>query len=591
MLNQLFGSKTRVQVLGFLFQHPNQKVYPREVATAMETDAANTLREFRRLEHMGILQRFQKDGRSYYRLDTRFPHYNGLVEIFSHRETSQQLFPVIKREASRQSSLVHGRSWYHQRFDGCPLFLFHVGEAEITQEKRKPAGTEANIRVCFFDSGKADWYLDEEDIQRGSSVIIKIAKKDTEVSKKLLAAWQTDEYAFQRYVDEEFPKLTLSSLSKNALAKEWKHFYSLGKSRFTSSAIIDHFALGTDQIIRDRLRKEVFAAEAGKKLKETEFNDIFSVLTAPIHQSFINQAEIELLRIGMGKSRETLLQFSQRYSWLHNNYYESITLTPAYFQKELHAWKKSGKSLSHECASLEDTPKRNAERKRTMMKKFRISQGLRTLLTISEDFSWWQDERKRATYRNIQVGSIFLKEVARRTGYTVEELKYCVASEIISVLEKKLPSRKDLRSRVKGCVVLATREGYTIHTGKDIQLIRKSMFLDQQLDSVQDVRGLSACVGRAVGTVKVVLSATEIAKVQKGDILISVMTRPDYITAMRKAAAIVTNEGGITSHAAIVSRELGIPCIIGTKIATEVFHDGDLVEVNANHGWIRKVQS
>ena len=68
------------------------------------------------------------------------------------------------------------------------------------------------------------------------------------------------------------------------------------------------------------------------------------------------------------------------------------------------------------------------------------------------------------------------------------------------------------------------------------------------------------------------------------------MTRPDYIAGMKKAAAIVTNEGGITCHAAIVSRELGIPCIIGTKIATQVFKDGDLVEVNANHGWVRKIK-
>jgi pyruvate,water dikinase len=67
------------------------------------------------------------------------------------------------------------------------------------------------------------------------------------------------------------------------------------------------------------------------------------------------------------------------------------------------------------------------------------------------------------------------------------------------------------------------------------------------------------------------------------------MTRPDYVPAMKKAAAIVTNEGGITCHAAIVSRELGIPCIIGTKIATEVFKDGDVVEVNANHGWVRRI--
>lgn len=60
--------------------------------------------------------------------------------------------------------------------------------------------------------------------------------------------------------------------------------------------------------------------------------------------------------------------------------------------------------------------------------------------------------------------------------------------------------------------------------------------------------------------------------------------------AMKKAAAIVTDEGGITSHAAIVSRELGKPCIIGTKIATKIFKEGELIEVNANHNWVRKVK-
>ena len=67
------------------------------------------------------------------------------------------------------------------------------------------------------------------------------------------------------------------------------------------------------------------------------------------------------------------------------------------------------------------------------------------------------------------------------------------------------------------------------------------------------------------------------------------MTRPEHMHLIGNAAAIVTDEGGITSHAASVSRELGIPCIIGTKIATEVLKDGDLVEVNANHGWVRKI--
>ena len=78
-------------------------------------------------------------------------------------------------------------------------------------------------------------------------------------------------------------------------------------------------------------------------------------------------------------------------------------------------------------------------------------------------------------------------------------------------------------------------------------------------------------------------------KMRPGDILVSHMTYPDIVVSMKKAGAIITDMGGITCHAAIVSRELGIPCVIGTKIATKVFKDGDEVEVDATKGVVRKL--
>ena len=66
-------------------------------------------------------------------------------------------------------------------------------------------------------------------------------------------------------------------------------------------------------------------------------------------------------------------------------------------------------------------------------------------------------------------------------------------------------------------------------------------------------------------------------------------TVPAFVPAMEKAVAIVTDEGGLLSHAAIVSRELGVPCVVGTKIATKALRDGDMVEVNATKGIVRKV--
>ncbi len=82
----------------------------------------------------------------------------------------------------------------------------------------------------------------------------------------------------------------------------------------------------------------------------------------------------------------------------------------------------------------------------------------------------------------------------------------------------------------------------------------------------------------------------QINNVKAGDIIVAPMTLPDILPAMKKAAAFVTDEGGILCHAAIMSREMKKPCIIGTKIATKVLKDGDLVEVDAKKGVVRIIK-
>ncbi len=100
------------------------------------------------------------------------------------------------------------------------------------------------------------------------------------------------------------------------------------------------------------------------------------------------------------------------------------------------------------------------------------------------------------------------------------------------------------------------------------------------------VRGLNASPGVAVGPVRVALRIEDADALQPGDILVARMTSPDWVPFMRRAAAIVTDAGGMTSHAAIVSRELGLPCVVGTRQATSVLHDGMLVTVDATAGTV-----
>ena len=102
------------------------------------------------------------------------------------------------------------------------------------------------------------------------------------------------------------------------------------------------------------------------------------------------------------------------------------------------------------------------------------------------------------------------------------------------------------------------------------------------------VRGLGAAPGLAGGAVRVVMERDRGAQLADGDILVTHMTAPDWVPLMRRAAAIVTDSGGMTCHAAIVSRELGIPCVVGTGTATRVLRDGEIVTVDATHGVVRE---
>ena len=125
--------------------------------------------------------------------------------------------------------------------------------------------------------------------------------------------------------------------------------------------------------------------------------------------------------------------------------------------------------------------------------------------------------------------------------------------------------------------------------GGEVALFNGPILEEEEESEVMEFKGNIAFKGKIQGIAKVVMNAHQIGKVNEGDILIAPTTAPSYIVGMGKASAFVTDEGGITSHTAIVAREMKKPCIIGTKIATKVLKDGDLVEVDAERGIVKKL--
>lgn len=151
------------------------------------------------------------------------------------------------------------------------------------------------------------------------------------------------------------------------------------------------------------------------------------------------------------------------------------------------------------------------------------------------------------------------------------------------IISENIPPRKELEKRESGYFFANNR----LLTGSDKSNIEKMFgihFIIEPIKNVRQLTGSPAYRGVVRGFVRRVMGHRQINEVKEGEILISPMTIPDFLPAIKKAAAIVTDEGGVLSHAAIIAREFRKPTVVGTTIATKRLRDGDIVEVNATKG-------
>jgi phosphohistidine swiveling domain-containing protein len=165
------------------------------------------------------------------------------------------------------------------------------------------------------------------------------------------------------------------------------------------------------------------------------------------------------------------------------------------------------------------------------------------------------------------------------------------ANIIINVLSGKSRLPQDLSKRWQHSILVPEGlDTYNVISGDGVESFLEQHLLIEEMEPAAEIKGQIAQGGKVTGKVKIVFGPQHLSKVNEADILVSPATSPQLLPAMRKAAAFVTDVGGITSHAAIVSRELKKPCIVGTQIATQVLQDGDEVEVDADEGVVRIIK-
>lgn len=261
-----------------------------------------------------------------------------------------------------------------------------------------------------------------------------------------------------------------------------------------------------------------------------------------------------------------------------------------YYLKELvkfvgHNSDARGLLLENERNTREELKKREV-----LLKKLKLSPDWQALFDGFGDFMVTKIYRRYAQIYAVYRMKAIQNEIARRFNVDLMQVSFMLPGEVKSALLEGKISRAVLRGRSEFCVYYTESAEEEIHTGEKARLLAQ-MVEPKKVEAVNEFKGQTGCIGKATGFVKIITRPSDMAKMNQGDILVSIATDPDIVPAMKKAAAIVTEQGGVTSHAAIVSRELKIPCVIGTKIATKVLKDGDLVEVDATRGIVKKLSA
>lgn len=352
-------------------------------------------------------------------------------------------------------------------------------------------------------------------------------------------------------------------------------------------------------------------------ISPSESSKAFVALSAPNVESFVFQENMGLQKLALqaashpelkksvlrgwrflqkkrGSFAEKVKAHSEKFFYAKTSLLEDAPLEVEHVLEAIAAIasKNTVEEIREEIRRNETNVGNIAESRKKWLEKLGLTEEWKKRFEFTAFLGEWQDERKKNSLVGNWAFFKLIREAARRNNLQELDVDRLTPVEVKALLlEGKRPTPKEFADRRAWATVLA-EDGKPVDAffGEDAKKLVSA--LEKQHEKADQIRGVTVSSGEQPvvrGRVRVVLDPRD-KTMQNGEILVTSMTRPEFVPFMKKASAIVTNEGGVTSHAAIVSRELNISCIVGTRIATHVLKTGDLVEVNTRHGTVLVIE-
>lgn len=495
--------------------------------------------------------------------------------------------------------------------DSMYIYPWYISDITSTKDLEKVVGVKVNKAFIVIENDFLSFYYDEASANKvGLAIYDKITKERKFFEKICKKIYSLSDAMLD--FGKQLEKQSVSEMKDKELLAIYEAY---------TKQLIALRTWGWVPVFLDGLDKSFLSVKVQgdleKFLKRKKIDDnasqIYSILSSSEKMSEVQQEELARLEMikkieasSEGKKALTDIRLGEidgflkkypmaaklvnkhlkNYGWL-TYAYSGPQMDIAYLFSVLEADVAKG-DFSGQISEIKEHFATIGDKKRALVSKYRLPDNLVYLLEVSSELMFIKDFRKGTYQKSYVFMDRVMDELARRLSLSNKEIKYLILSEVKAALAGKFKEVQNIaKERTAKCCYVAEQGKIDVYSGVNCakmikRLVPKAKASMPIVD--KQFKGMVAYSGKVTGIVKIVLVKGDIAKVNEGDILVSSATNPDLIVAMKRAAAFVTDFGGIISHAAIVSRELKKPCIVGTRIGTKVLKDGDRVEVDADKG-------
>lgn len=346
-----------------------------------------------------------------------------------------------------------------------------------------------------------------------------------------------------------------------------------------------------DNILVDVLEKELKLI--GKS--SGEISRLMRLFSLPGYPPPVVQEEIELMSIaankykkGSRKLEESISEHAKKFGWMSVYNFGENQFTADYYFKKLKKLKSQKVDFNKEVQKMKNRFRSNESNFQMEINNFKKYKKVFILTNLLHNAPNLRDEREEYRDKIVIAGTGIYESISKKLKLPLNIIVNLTDREIIEGLkEDKSFNIKEIKSRMKKFAIYFENGNIEILTNNLTKIFAEKI---KQKSRQVNLKGIITQRGKVKGRVRLILGSSDLKNIKKGYILVTTMTKPNYIPAMGKAAAFITDEGGILCHAAIVSREMKKPCIVGTKVATQVLKDGDLVEVDAERGVVKIIR-